>query len=104
MFFSSQLLNTLFAIRAARPRKKSSATKNHEFEKKKTAYFGRGGIFPFVLTTQMLQNSTWTPDHQHPEQKRLIRKREGHVCFHRTFEINRCRRCSRKVERRVRRA
>jgi hypothetical protein len=41
MFCSSQFLSTLFAVRAARPRKKNSAVKNYDFEKKKTAYLAR---------------------------------------------------------------
>jgi hypothetical protein len=40
---STQCLSTLSAVRAACPRKKNSAAKNYEFEKKKTAYFARGG-------------------------------------------------------------
>jgi hypothetical protein len=41
MFCSSQFLSTLFAVRAASPRKKSGAAKNYDFEKKKTAYLAR---------------------------------------------------------------
>ena len=39
-------------------RKKNSSARNYEFEKKKTAYFARGGISPFVLTTQVLRSAT----------------------------------------------
>ncbi len=41
-------------------RKKNSAASNYEFSKKKTAYFTRGGICTFGLTTQVLQHSDWT--------------------------------------------
>src|SRR6267142_5597586 len=43
---STQCLSTLSTVRAACPRKKDSAAKNYEFEKKKTAYFARGGGLP----------------------------------------------------------
>src|SRR6266404_2888647 len=38
---STQCLSTLSAVRAACPRKKDSAAKNYEFEKKKTAFCER---------------------------------------------------------------
>jgi hypothetical protein len=44
--FVQLCLSTLFAVRAACPRKKNSAAKNYEFEKKKTAYFARRGGLP----------------------------------------------------------
>jgi hypothetical protein len=40
-------------------RKKNSAARNYEFEKKKTAYFSKNGISPFVLTTQVLKAKEW---------------------------------------------
>jgi hypothetical protein len=43
MFAHLSFLSTPFAVRAARPRKKYSAAKNYEFEKKKIAHFARGG-------------------------------------------------------------
>src|SRR5260370_32388083 len=49
---SSPFLSTLFAVRAARPRKKNSAAKNYEFEKKKTAYFARGGFLLLFLQSK----------------------------------------------------
>lgn len=45
-------------------RKKNSQAQNYEFEKKKTGYFSSsaGGINSFVLTTQVLQQTQWTPE------------------------------------------
>jgi hypothetical protein len=42
-------------------RKKNSAASNYDFSTKKTAYFARGGVSPFVLTTQVLGKTEWTP-------------------------------------------
>lgn len=42
-------------------RKKNSAANNYDFEKKKLAYFTKGGVSPFALTTQVLQHQDWTP-------------------------------------------
>lgn len=59
-------------------RKKNSAARNFDFEKKKTAYFARGGVSPFVLTTQVLRNSEWTPQVVADRQVELMAKLEGH--------------------------
>ena len=40
-------------------RRKNSAAQNFAFEKKKIAYFMKGGVAPFPLTTQVLQHATW---------------------------------------------
>ena len=42
-------------------RKKNSAASNYEFDRKKSAYFARNGISPFVLTTEVLGHKEWTP-------------------------------------------
>jgi hypothetical protein len=42
-------------------RRKNSAASNYDFQKKKDAYFTQNGISPFVLTTQVLSHSEWTP-------------------------------------------
>jgi hypothetical protein len=42
--------------------KKNSSASNYDFCRKKDSYFARGGVSPFVLTTQVLGESTWTPD------------------------------------------
>jgi hypothetical protein len=59
-------------------RKKNSAARNYDFEKKKVAYFTRGGISPFVLTTQVLQYTTWTPPIVATRQSELMKKLETH--------------------------
>src|SRR5262249_9977646 len=42
--------------------RKNSPASNFDFEKKKTAYFAKKGVSPFALTTQVLQEQTWTPE------------------------------------------
>lgn len=43
-------------------RRKNSQARNYDFEKKKEKYFvTRDGISPFALTTQVIQESKWTP-------------------------------------------
>jgi len=59
-------------------RKKNSAANNFEFAKKKEAYFTRGGVSPFVLTTQVLQHSEWTPEIIESRQVELLAKLELH--------------------------
>ena len=59
-------------------RKKNSSARNYEFEKKKTAYFARGGISPFVLTTQVLRSATWTPEIVTARQKELVEKMDAY--------------------------
>lgn len=41
-------------------RKKNSSASNYEFDRKKQAYFSRGGVCAFPLTTQVLQQKDWT--------------------------------------------
>lgn len=54
-------------------RKKNSEASNREFQAKKTRYFtGPSGVSPFVLTTQVLQEPTWTPDHLQQRQSSLL--------------------------------
>jgi uncharacterized protein with ParB-like and HNH nuclease domain len=44
-------------------RKKNSEAQNYDFDKKKEKYFtSRKGIVPFALTSQVLQQSEWTPE------------------------------------------
>jgi hypothetical protein len=59
-------------------RKKNSAASNFDFERKKTAYFTRGGVSPFALTTQVLQYSEWTPKAIDDRQKELLERLEQH--------------------------
>ena len=41
-------------------RQKNSAAGNYEFDRKKAAYFSKGGVCAFPLTTQVLQQTDWT--------------------------------------------
>ena len=43
-------------------RKKNSAASNYEFEKKKSAYFTKGGISAFAMTTEIMQYSEWSEE------------------------------------------
>lgn len=57
-------------------RKKNSAASNYEFSKKKDLYFSKNGISPFVLTTQVLKEKSWTPATVEKRQKELVEKLE----------------------------
>jgi hypothetical protein len=54
-------------------RAKNDRAGNLEFALKKTTYFtGRDGVSPFALTTQILQETEWTPKTVERRQKELI--------------------------------
>jgi len=56
-------------------RRKNSSARNFDFEKKKTKYFTRNGKgSPFVLTSQVLSENTWTAD--------VIRRRQSELVGH----------------------
>ena len=55
-------------------RKKNSSASNYDFEKKKTAYFTKGGISPFPLTTQAIAKNKWTLEVVEDFQKNALRK------------------------------
>lgn len=59
-------------------RKKNSSASNYEFDKKKQSYFAQGGVSPFVLTTQVLDKSEWTPIIVAERQKQLVSILENH--------------------------
>ncbi|MFZ2972351.1 MAG: DUF4357 domain-containing protein [Ferribacterium limneticum] len=59
-------------------RKKNSAASNYDFAKKKQAYFTKGGVSPFALTTQVLQHQEWTPDAVSTRHTELLAKLELH--------------------------
>jgi hypothetical protein len=63
-------------------RKKNSSARNFDFEKKKTAYFARGGVSPFALTTQVLRSPAWTPDVVATRQAELLATLEQHWRLH----------------------
>lgn len=59
-------------------RQKNSAASNYSFEKKKTAYFAKGGVCTFALTTQVLQHSEWTEAVIKARQTQMLQKLEAH--------------------------
>jgi hypothetical protein len=60
-------------------RKKNSSASNYDFDTKKRAYFSRNGISPFVLTTQVLDKSEWTPQVLVERQALLLQRFEEHL-------------------------
>jgi hypothetical protein len=59
-------------------RKKNSAASNYDFEKKKTAYFTKGGVSSFALTTQVLQYGSWTVEVMEQRQDEMLKVLETH--------------------------
>lgn len=59
-------------------RNKNSAASNFEFEKKKTAYFTKGGVSSFALTTQVLQHVDWTESVMQHRQEQMLKSLEVH--------------------------
>lgn len=59
-------------------RRKNSAASNYDFQKKKDAYFKQNGVSPFVLTTQVLGHSEWTPAIVEQRQQDLLNKLAQH--------------------------
>lgn len=54
-------------------RKKNSEAQNFDFEKKKTVYFsGKQGVSSYILTTQVLNTTEWTPSVVEQRQKELM--------------------------------
>ena len=60
-------------------RKKNSAAGNYDFAKKKDAYFTKGGVSPFALTTQVIKHSIWSEDVVKARQAELLAKLESHL-------------------------
>lgn len=59
-------------------RKKNSAASNFEFDRKKQAYFSKGGVCAFPLTTQVLQQKDWTADVLESRHAALLAIAEAH--------------------------
>ncbi len=59
-------------------RKKNSAANNYDFDRKKDAYFSKGGSCAFPLTTQVLQQSDWTVPVMQTRQAKLLELAEKH--------------------------
>lgn len=56
-------------------RRKNSEARNYEFDEKKKKYFATAkGVSPFALTTQVLQQSAWTPEVVNQRQQELLHK------------------------------
>ena len=59
-------------------RRKNSQSRNYDFDTKKQKYFANNkGVSPFVLTTQVLQKTTWTPEVIETRQEELITTLSG---------------------------
>lgn len=63
-------------------RRKNSAASNYEFEKKKAAYFTKGGVCSFALTTQVLQHGSWTEEVMQNRQDGMLKALEAHWRLH----------------------
>lgn len=59
-------------------RKKNSSANNYDFARKKTAYFTKGGVSPFALTTQVLQHADWTTKVLDQREAQLLAVLEQH--------------------------
>lgn len=59
-------------------RKKNSAASNYDFDRKKQAYFSKGGACAFPLTTQVLQQADWKAATLQFRHDALIAKSEEH--------------------------
>ena len=53
-------------------RRKNSSASNYDFELKKHGYFQQNGTTPFALTTQVVNESEWTPEVLECRQRQLI--------------------------------
>ena len=51
---------------------KNSQAQNFEFPRKKTEYFQKGGVSPFAITTQVINETEWTPKVLKRRQEMLI--------------------------------
>lgn len=62
-------------------RRKNSAASNYEFEKKKNAYFTKGGVCSFALTTEVLQHNEWTEAVMEQRHQKMLTALETHWCL-----------------------
>jgi hypothetical protein len=62
-------------------RRKNSAASNYEFEKKKNAYFTKGGVYSFALTTEVLKHNEWTESVMQQRQEKMLKILETHWCL-----------------------
>ena len=59
-------------------RKKNSSASNYEFDRKKSAYFTKGGVTAFALTTEVLQANEWTEAIMQARHEKLLSLAEAH--------------------------
>lgn len=59
-------------------RRKNSQASNWDFDRKKDSYFRRDGVSPFVLTTQVIDETQWLPSVVTTRQKKLMAIFEKH--------------------------
>ena len=52
--------------------RKNTRASNWEFDRKKTEYFRRGGVTPFALTMQVINETEWTPSVLERRQRELV--------------------------------
>ena len=75
-WFPSQELRDTWTHRLANlvllSRRKNASASNWDFGRKKTEYFQRGGVAPFVLTAQVLNETDWTPKVLERRQNELV--------------------------------
>ncbi len=70
-------------------RRKNSQASNYDFQKKKEKYFKHGRVCPFALTTQVLNETEWTPEVVAERQKQLLSKLMEVWDLHRPIRIRR---------------
>ena len=58
--------------------RKNSQASNYEFGRKKDAYFRKGGVAPFALTTEVVSHSEWTPAILEQRQAKLLQVIKDH--------------------------
>lgn len=75
-WFPSQELRDTWTHRLANlvllSRRKNASASNWDFGRKKTEYFQRGGVAPFALTAQVLNETDWTPTVLERRQNELV--------------------------------
>ena len=59
-------------------RRKNAQASNWDFDRKKDSYFRREGVSPFVLTTQVIDETTWVPAVLAARQNKLMGILEKH--------------------------
>ena len=69
VFWTHRLANLVLLSR-----RKNGSASNFDFEAKKTRYFARGGVPPFALTIQVINEREWTPAVLRRRQDALVAK------------------------------